>query len=94
MFSCLKIGVCDSPEQLLFKLPKSVTEGPVPYVISMVRLAKNLEPSSGGWRWHKWGEYIGEQNPRCEYLADEPEIEEVWTYHIYQVEPGKFIENE
>lgn len=40
---------------------------------------------NGGWRWHKWGQYIGTQNPQCEYLDDEPEINEVLIYSIYQV---------
>jgi hypothetical protein len=39
----------------------------------------------GGWRWHKWGPYIGTQEPKCEYIHDEPEIEEVFTYHVYEL---------
>lgn len=82
-FSCY--GVCDSPEQLMELLPKIVTEGPDKYVISMVNLKKADEPQDGGWRWHKWGPYIGKQEPECEYLAHEPKIEEIWTYHVYKV---------
>ena len=82
-FNCY--GVCDSPDQFLAKLPESVKVSPKQYVVSMVRLLKSEQSPSGGWRWHKWGPYIGEQQPTCEYLADEPLIEEVWTYHIYQV---------
>ncbi len=81
-FSCY--GVCDSPEQLMEKLPNTVKSGPKFYVVSMVRLRKD-EQEEGGWRWHKWGEYIGTQNPQCEYLKDEPDIEEVWTYHVYEL---------
>lgn len=82
-FNCY--GVCDSPEQLMSKLPKEVTDSVTPYVISMVQIRKEYETEQN-WRWHKWGEYIGDQSPQCEYLFDEPEIEEVWTYHIYQLE--------
>lgn len=78
-------GVCDSPEQLVEALPEIVTKGPKKYVISMVNLKKSDEPEEGGWRWHKWGQYIGKQEPKCEYLAHEPKIEEVWTFHIYEV---------
>ncbi len=78
-------GVCDSPIQLLAKLPDVVTEGPRCFVVNLVQLDKELEPEEGGWRWHKWGTYIGEQEPRFEYLAQEPEIETVFTYHIYEV---------
>ena len=38
-----------------------------------------------GWRWHKWGPYIGTQDPQCEYLADEPEIKEVFVYRFIQL---------
>jgi hypothetical protein len=83
------IGVCDSPEQLLSKLPKSVTEGAEKFVVSVVKISKEDEPASGGWRWHKWGPYIGDKEPTAEYLHDEPDIDVVWTYHVYVVEPPK-----
>ena len=79
-------GVCDSPEQLLSKLPRDVIDGPTPYVVSMVRLDKANEPGRN-WRWHKWGAYIGDQEPTQEYLFDEPVIETVWTYHVNQLRP-------
>lgn len=82
-FGCY--GVCDSPEQLSAKLPDEVTKGGTPYVISLVRLDKSTQPAEGGWRWHKWGQYIGEQKQTTEYLYDEPEVETVYTYHIYQI---------
>lgn len=79
-------GVCDSPEQLVGKLPASVAEGPNKYVVSMVEVRRSDEPPEGGWRWHKWGGYIGDKTPTTEYLHDEPEIDAVWTYHVYAVE--------
>jgi hypothetical protein len=82
-------GVCDSPEQLLSLLPPQVTAGPERFVVAMVRLLQIDEPAEGGWRWHKWGPYIGTQEPQQEYLADEPVIEEVWTYHVYRLDPPK-----
>lgn len=81
-FDC--IGVCDSPEQLLTLLPEVVKNGERKFVISLVRLDKKDEESEG-WRWHKWGAYIGTQKPQCEYLYDEPEIETIYTFHIYEV---------
>lgn len=81
-FNCY--GVCDSPEQLLARMPKEVRESEIEYVISLVKLEKkNEEPY--GWRWHKWGPYIGDQEPTTEYLFDEPVIEVVWVYHIMRV---------
>jgi hypothetical protein len=45
---------------------------------------KANQSHEGGWRWHKWGEYIGKYEPQYEYLYDEPEIEKVYVYHIYE----------
>lgn len=83
-FSCY--GVCDSPVGLLERLPERVKASDTKYVINMVKLEKKNQESEGGWRWHKWGPYIGKQSPTTEYLYDEPLIEEVYTYQVYQVE--------
>ena len=32
---------------------------------------KSNEGKGGGWRWHKWGKYIGKLNHQYEYLDDE-----------------------
>lgn len=84
-FDCF--GVCDSPEQLISIIPDEVVKsGNRKFVISMVKINKSQESKDGGgWRWHKWGTYVGNQNPQCEYLADEPLIDMVWTYHIYEI---------
>lgn len=82
-FNCY--GVCDDSDQLMKALPQEVTEGPKDYVISLHVIHKGLEPEKHGWRWHKWGPYIGIHEPQCEYIADEPVIEKVFVYHIYQV---------
>ena len=82
-------GVCDSPEQLLSYY--DFEADPRRLVISFARLEKANEPPEGGWRWHKWGPYIGTQDPQCEHLADEPEIEVVYTYHVYQLADVSYI---
>ena len=76
-------GVCDNVEQLLEKCPE-LEASDRQFVVAMHRIVKKEQPPKGGWRWHKWGEYIGIQNPMCEYLHDEPIIEEVYVYHIYE----------
>lgn len=75
-------GVCDTPEQAVEKL--NLRERPERFFITFVRLRRSEQPPDGGWRWHKWGEYIGDREPRCEYLHDEPEIEEVYTFRVYK----------
>ena len=78
-------GVCDYWEQIIAQWP-DLALSPTRYAISIteVRKADQLE-HSGGWRWEKWGQYIGTKNPQCEYLYDEPEIDSVLVYHVYRL---------
>lgn len=81
-------GVCDDVEQLLAACPELEAAGRE-FVVTVTLIRKADEPSDGGWRWHKWGEYIGTQDPRCEYIHDELKIEEVLCFHIYEKAVGK-----
>lgn len=79
-------GVCDSlldvPEHPSYK---SLLADPTRrFTIIGVEVRKDHQPSSGGWRWHKWGEYIGKHEPQHEYLFYEENIESVWTFHVYE----------
>lgn len=76
-------GVCDSLEQLLEKYPELEAPGRG-FLVTLHEVKKSEQSPQGGWRWHKWGEYIGTQNPTREYLYDEPAIESVFVYHIYE----------
>lgn len=78
-------GVVDSPEQLLELVDLDAL--PIPVAVTMVEIQRGDQPSSGGWRYHKWGPYLGTQNPQHEYLHDDTHIERVFTYHIYRVSP-------
>lgn len=75
-------GVSDNLEQVLEKFKDQVEDEENKFVITMTPVHKNNE--KGGWRWHKWGEYIGTQNPEFEYLNDEEHIDLVYCYHVYQ----------
>lgn len=78
-------GVCDTPEQVLAHIPLLVTD-PRRFIVFFTPIRKRDQPAEGGWRWHKWGEYIGTQpSAGCEYLYDEPHIDEVLVYHIVEV---------
>lgn len=79
-------GVADNYEQILEHYPFEVNNPKSNYVIILTEVRKDNQPSDGGWRWHKWGEYIGTQNPQYEYLYDEKDIEKVYCYHIYEIE--------
>lgn len=76
-------GVCDTPEQFLSKFRKQLEGDPRQLCVSFCHISKE---SKGGWRWHKWGPYVGFGVPTCEYLAYEKEFENgVYVYSIYDV---------
>lgn len=77
-------GICDYPRQLLEVFPKLVSCDEK-YCVSFVKVEKVNQPERHGWRWHKWGQYIGIQNPQHEYLFDEMDIDTVYTFSIYGV---------
>ena len=81
-FNCY--GVCDNYKQILEQCPE-LTQSKRNFVISITKIEKKNQSDWGGWRWHKWGPYIGTQEPTCEYLYNEPVIEMVYCYHIYEL---------
>lgn len=78
-------GVCDSPDQFMEKYGNVLRDDPRNLVVAFVSIRKSTQYPEGGWRWHKWGPYVGKQTPTCEYLYDEPLIKEVFTYQILAV---------
>jgi hypothetical protein len=79
-------GVCDNIEQVKEKYKKWIEDDNFKCCISFTKVEKSAQSERDGWRWEKWGEYIGTKNPECEYLYDEgDEIKEVYCYHIYQI---------
>ena len=80
-------GVCDNYEQILERVEKInyYLESDKKFCIVITPIEKSRQPAMGGWRWHKWGAYIGDQDSTSEYLYDEPNIEKVYVYHIYRV---------
>lgn len=78
-------GVSDNHLQILDKYKNLVNDPDRKYVVMLTKVSKSDQPSQGGWRWHKWGEYIGTHEITTEYLKDEPEVEEVYCYHIYEL---------
>ncbi len=74
-------GVCDSLDQLQrHSLWRVIEQDPRAMALVLTPIRK-LEQDSDGWRWHKWGEYVGDQEPVCEYIFDEPIIEIV---HVFE----------
>lgn len=51
-------------------------------VLLMTPHINTKDCSWGGWRWHKWGEYIGVHEPQHEYLSCEKGIDYVLSYSL------------
>lgn len=82
-------GVCDNASQAIKYYERLVSEDIVSpsdnFVILLTPIFKKNYSSYSGWRWKKWGPYVGIQNPTHEYIADEPDIDVVFVFMIYQV---------
>lgn len=76
-------GVCDNADQLLKHFPE-LEASDRQFVVTLTEIRKDEQPRNGGWRWHKWGPYIGNHTPEHEYLYDEEDIDVVFVYHIYE----------
>lgn len=84
-------GVADSVEQLKKYFSKEVKDTKNKYFIYVTPVYQDKENKfkGGGWRWHKWGSYIGKLDPQCEYLDDEEfgdDFEYVLCYHIIKLD--------
>ena len=77
-------GVCDSIDDILKAIPLLVDSLDREFFITLKPILRENESSEGGWRWHKWGDYIGTQNPEHEYIYDDKHIDKVYCYHIYE----------
>jgi hypothetical protein len=74
-------GVCDSPDQVTARW-RFLATAEEKYLITF---AQHRRQRGAGWKWRKQGVYIGTQNPQCELLDDEPDIDQVLTFVIYRV---------
>jgi hypothetical protein len=75
-------GVADSYEQVLKRYPRLITD-PRKFIVTFTRVTKE---HSGDWRWEKWGPYIGDKNPRNDYLKDEDDsIMEIFVFNVIEV---------
>lgn len=81
-------GVCDSLDQLRgTEAWARIASDPRPMALVLTPFRRSDEGEQG-WRWHKWGEYVGLQDPQCEYLYDEPIIELVYAFETITLAKG------
>ena len=75
-------GVVDSLAQFVELFGVKLCASKHGYAVGFTEVKKSEQPSEGGWRWHKWGEYYGNYEPKHEYLYHEEGIEEVVTFSV------------
>lgn len=80
LYNMLPYGVCDNASQILNYFTPKEDE-----VVLMVPVIRKFESEIGGWRWHKWGTYIGVQNPTHEYIYDDTDIDVVFCFTVYKI---------
>ena len=84
-------GVCDNASQALDVYDRIIAESVSDEAKEqmngefIIRLTPIFSKYNEGWRWHKWGAYVGVQNPEYEYICDEPNIDMVYAFHIYRI---------
>jgi len=83
-------GVADSIEQIKEYYKDAIADPDNKYFIYLTPVWQDKENKGkgGGWRWHKWGTYIGVLDSKCEYLDDEEfgdDFEYVICFHIVRV---------
>ena len=81
-------GVADSIEQIKEYYKEEIADKEKKYVIYVTPVWQKDCSEKDGWRWHKWGKYIGKLNPQYEYLYDEDfgeDFEYVLTFTIYAI---------
>lgn len=83
-------GVADNIEQIKEYYKAEVADENKKYAIALTPVWQNKsnKGKGGGWRWHKWGDYIGTLDSKCEYLDDEDfgdDFKYVIIFQIYAV---------
>lgn len=83
-------GVADSIEQIKEYYREEIADLKNKYAIAVTPVFQERENrgKGGGWRWHKWGPYIGKLEPQCEYLDDEDfgeGFKYILTFSIYRI---------
>ena len=83
-------GVADNIEQIKQFYKKQIKSKTEKFAISVTPVYQDKEHKGkgGGWRWHKWGQYIGKLDPQCEYLDDEEfgdDFEYVLCFTLYYI---------
>lgn len=83
-------GVADSIDQIKEYYKEEIEDPNKKYIIIVTPVfqKKDKKGNFDGWRWHKWGEYIGKLDRKCEYLDDEEfgeDFKYVICFQLYKI---------
>jgi hypothetical protein len=62
------------------------------FVLLLTPIVNEHNHAWGGWRWHKWGEYIGHHKIEHEYLNDEEGVDFVFVWKLIPVVKDEEVE--
>lgn len=98
-----KLGIDLTPE-LEKELETEITLGDYlrnsdrKFAVGFNPIEQDPENPGGGWRWHKWGSYIGKHDVQYEYLDDEDlsDIGQnyILCFHIYEFKDAEVIQED
>lgn len=77
-------GVADSIEQVK-EYYKELEASPEKFIVIMTPVYRKNESSYGGFRFHKWGRYIGEHALKHEYFYDHKDMDVIYTFRVLMV---------
>ena len=80
-------GVVDHWTQLPLQ---DLMKDPRPLMVYLTRVRADEQPPNGGWRWHKWGPYLGVHEVSQEYLFDTPGVSEVWCFQAMELKASGY----
>ena len=86
-YSKSQYGVADNLDQILEYYKEEIDSDDRFFIyVYPIYQDKSNRGNGGGWRWHKWGPYIGQLTPECEYLDDEDfYVDYVLIFHIVKI---------
>lgn len=75
-------GVCDNYNQVKEVYDELLSNETKKYIIVLYKFQQKFEPVRWGWRWKKFGNYIGKHNIQHKYLYDE-DLSDINQDYIY-----------
>lgn len=86
-------GLCDNAEQVIKYYESLIANKELymfsNYIITLTPMIKEAQPERDGFRFHKWGQYLGVQDIESyEYIYDS-DIDLIYSFHIYQIKGGE-----